>query len=128
MDAETSRRFGFGQHSAVPKSVVARAKRVLMDEIRDAQGGEASIAAPRPRRSAGTKSLLVEDVGDLGIDVIVEELVDELDDDVGGVFTCCADDLGFNVVSVSVLPPLKRTWILVIPSAGSLISVASSMM
>src|SRR6266478_3298696 len=34
----------------------------------------------------------------------------------GWVFTYCAEDLGFSVVSVSVLPPLKRTWILVVPS------------
>jgi hypothetical protein len=32
----------------------------------------------------------------------------------GRVLICCADDLGFHVVSVSVLPPLNRTWIFVI--------------
>jgi hypothetical protein len=43
-------------------------------------------------------------------------------------YICCAEDLGFNVLSVSVLPPLKRIWTLVVPSAGYLMSVASSMM
>ena len=80
VDAEASRRFRFRQHAAVAKSVVARAKRVSMDEIGDAQGGETSAAAPGSGRSAGTKSLLIEDVGDFGVDVIVEELVDEFDD------------------------------------------------
>ena len=80
MHAEASRRLCCGQHAAVAKPVVARAQRVCMDEVGDAQSGEASLAAPWPSRSAGTKSLLVEDVGDLGIDVIVEKLVDELDD------------------------------------------------
>ena len=80
VDAEASCRFRCRQHAAVAKSVVARAKRVSMDEIGDAQRGETSAAAPRSGRSAGTKSLLIEDVGDFGIDVIVEELVHELDD------------------------------------------------
>ena len=51
-----------------------------MGEISNAQRGETSAAATRSSRSAGTKSLLIEHVGDFGIDVIVEELVDELDD------------------------------------------------
>ena len=50
-----------------------------MDEVGDAKSGEASLAAPRPSRSAGSKSLLIEDVRDLGIDVIVEKLVDKMD-------------------------------------------------
>ncbi|MEN6426742.1 MAG: hypothetical protein ABFE13_15390 [Phycisphaerales bacterium] len=51
-----------------------------MDKIGHSQGGETGIASPRSCRSAGAKSLLVEQVGDLGIDVVVEEFVDQLDD------------------------------------------------
>jgi len=40
-----------------------------------------------------------------------------------GVWICCADDLGFSVVSVSVFPSLNRTWIRVTRSARILISV-----
>jgi len=80
VDAEASSRFRCGQHTAVAKPVVARAKRVLMDEIGDAQRGKSSAAASSSSRSTGAKSLLSEDVGDFGIDVVVEELVDKLDD------------------------------------------------
>ena len=51
-----------------------------MNEICNAQCGEAAVAAPWPGRTAGTEPLLVEDVRDRAIDVVVEELVDELDD------------------------------------------------
>ena len=51
-----------------------------MDEIGDAQGSETSAAALRSGRSAGTKSLLIENVGDFGVDVIVLEFVHEFDD------------------------------------------------
>src|SRR5713226_10431925 len=80
VDTEANRRFRFRQHAAVAKSVVARTNRVFMDEICDAQRGESSAAAPASGRSAGMKSLLIENVGDFGIDVVVQELVDEFDD------------------------------------------------
>ena len=50
-----------------------------MGEIGHPQVGEAGVGLASTRRTAGTNSLLVQDVGDLGIDVIVEELVDEFD-------------------------------------------------
>lgn len=80
VDSEASGRFRFGQHAAVAKPIVARAQRISMDEIGDAQRGEASFAVPWSSRCAGTKSLPVEDVCDLGIDTVIKELVDELDD------------------------------------------------
>ena len=80
MDVEASSRLRCRQHAAVAKSVVARAKCVSMDEIDDAPGSETSAAAPRSGRSAGTKSLLIENVGDFGVDVIVLEFVHEFDD------------------------------------------------
>ncbi len=79
MNAEASCRFGCHQHTAIAKPVVARANCVTMDEVGDAQRGKAGLAALRPGRSAGTKTPLVEDIGDLCIDVVIEELVDELD-------------------------------------------------
>ncbi len=79
MDVEASGRFRCRQHAAVAKSVVARAKCVSMDEIGDAQCGEASAAAPGSGRSAGTKSLLIENVGDFGVDVMVQEFVHKFD-------------------------------------------------
>ena len=79
MDVEASGRFCYRQHAAVAKSVVARAKCLSMDEIGDAQGGETSAAAPGSGRSAGTKSLLIENVGDFGVDVMVQEFVHKFD-------------------------------------------------
>ena len=46
--------------------------------------------------------LLVEDVGDFGIDVVLEELITN-SMIVGGVLTGWPDDLGFSALSVSVL-------------------------
>lgn len=51
-----------------------------MDEIGDQQGCEAGIVAATPRRSSRAISLLVEEFGDLRIDVFVEELIDQFDD------------------------------------------------
>jgi hypothetical protein len=79
-DAEMSCSLRYRQHTAVAKPVVARAQRVSMDEVGDVLRCEASVAAPRSGRSAGMKLLLIENVGDFGIDLVVEEFVDELDD------------------------------------------------
>ncbi len=44
------------------------------------------MALTRSSRSTRTKLLLVEDIGDLCIDVVVEELVDELDNHGRGLY------------------------------------------
>src|SRR5260370_28816257 len=80
VNVETRGCFSFCQHSAIWQSVIARAQAVALDEIRDPQGGEAGIVAATPRRSAWAIPLLVEEFGDLRIDVFVEELVDQVDD------------------------------------------------
>ena len=98
-----------------------------MSEIGHPQVSEASVGLPLTSRTAGANCLLVEDAGDLGIDVIVEELVDELDHHLLGL-DLRAEDLGFCVVRISVLPLLKRTWIFVVPSTASFASVTSLMM
>ena len=67
MNAEANSSFGCHQHTAVAKPIIARAERVSMDEVGNAQRGEAGMAAPRSSRSAGTKLLLV--VGDMSPDV-----------------------------------------------------------
>ena len=80
VDIEARSRFPFCQHSAIAKSIIARAEAVAVDEIGDPQGREAGIVAAAPRGSSRAKSSLVEEFGDLGIDVFVEELVDQFDD------------------------------------------------
>ena len=57
-----------------------------MDEIGDPQGGEPGVGLASSRRAAGAKPLLVKEVGYLGIDVAVEELVDEFDDLLRGCY------------------------------------------
>ena len=51
-----------------------------MREIRNSLRAEARVLAPGPSRPAGTKASLVEQIGDLGVDVVIEEPVDELHD------------------------------------------------
>ena len=80
VDAKARGRLTFRQPSAVAKSIIARAESVFVDEIGDTQGSEASLAPAASSRSAGTKSLLVEHVSDLGRDVGIEKCVDELDE------------------------------------------------
>jgi len=79
MNVETRRRFLFRQHSSLPQAIMARSKLILVDEIGDPQRREAGILATAARSFARAVPLPVEDVGDLGIDVIVEEFVDEFD-------------------------------------------------
>ena len=98
-----------------------------MGEVSHPQVRESGVGLVTAGRTAGPNCLLVEDVRDLGIDVIVEEFVDEFDHRLLGL-DLLRGGLGFSVVRVSVLPPLKRTWILVVPSAGSFTSATSSMM
>jgi hypothetical protein len=45
MDAEAGCSFGSHQHTAIAKPVVARAKRISMDEVGDAQRGKAGSVA-----------------------------------------------------------------------------------
>src|SRR4029077_19222460 len=80
VNVKTRSGFSFCQHSAISQSVIPRAQAVALDEIRDPQGREAGIVAATPRRSARAIPLLVEEFGDLRIDVFVEELVDQFDD------------------------------------------------
>ena len=98
-----------------------------MHDVLHAQRRESRAASAGPRGSAGTKPSRVEDVGDLVVDVIVEQLVDELDDLATASSPSRQEAFGFTVVSVVVCPPLKRTWIFVVPSSGSFTSVTSSM-
>ena len=51
-----------------------------MDEIGHSQVGKLHVSLATAHRAAGTNSFFVQDVGDLGIDVIVQELIDECDD------------------------------------------------
>ncbi len=111
MDVEACRGFPFCQHSAISQTVIARAQAVPMDEIGDQQGCEAGIAAAAPRRSSWAIALLVEEFGDLCIDVSVEELVDQFDDAGrrlyllrGRFWAHCGERLDFAALEADVDP------------------------
>ena len=59
--------------------MVAGAEPVLVGEIGDPQGGELRVGLTTPCGTAGTDAALVQNVGDFGIDVVVEERVDQFD-------------------------------------------------
>jgi len=80
MDSEPRGGLGLRQHSPVSQPVVAGTKAVMKDEIGHSQVGEPRVGLAATRRTARAYPLFVQDVGDLGIDVIVEEPVDEFDD------------------------------------------------
>ena len=98
----------------------------MKGEIGHSQVGEPRVGLATTRRTTGAYPLFVQDFGDLGIDVIVEQLVDEFDHLRLGLHLL-RGGFGILTVSVSVLPPLKRTWRVVVPSAGNLMNVTSSM-
>ena len=60
-----------------------------MREIGDSFRVEDSVLAARPGGAAGLKTSLIEPVGDLGVDVVVQESIDELDE-----LCRCLDELG----------------------------------
>ena len=70
----------FRQHPSVSKSVVPRAQPVALSEISDFRGSKTRIALPALRCAPGAQALLVEQVSYLGVDVVVEEPIDKLDD------------------------------------------------
>jgi len=51
----------------------------MKGEIGHSQVGEPRVGLATTRRTTGAYPLFVQDFGDLGIDVIVEQLVDEFD-------------------------------------------------
>jgi hypothetical protein len=51
----------------------------MKGEIGHSQIGESRVGLATTRRTAGAYPLFIQDVGDFGIDVIIEELVDEFD-------------------------------------------------
>jgi hypothetical protein len=79
-DSETRSCLSPRQQSPIPEPVVAGAEAVLIGEIGDPEGGELRVRLTLPRRTAGADSAAVQNVGDFGIDVAVEEHVDEFDD------------------------------------------------
>src|SRR5579859_20194 len=79
MDAEPRGGLGLRQHSSVSQPVMARAEAVMKGKIGHSQIGESCVGLATTRRTAGTYPLFIQDIGDLRIDVIIEELVDEFD-------------------------------------------------
>src|SRR6202166_3701078 len=80
MNFEARRSLRFRQHSSISQSIEARTKPVLVDEISHAKCSELSVGLTSAGGAARANSLLVEDFGDLGANVVVEKLVDEIDD------------------------------------------------
>jgi hypothetical protein len=80
MDTKPRCGFLFGQHSAFPQAIISRAWVVLVDEIGDTQRGETGITAPAKGSFAWSMALLIKQFRDLGIDMVIEEPIDELDD------------------------------------------------
>ncbi len=79
VNVETRGRFPLCQHSAVPQTVVARAQLVLVDEVSNSQGCETGVVATAASSLARPILLLIEQLCDLGIDVVVEEFIDQFD-------------------------------------------------
>jgi len=80
VDPKAGSEFLLREEAASAQSVAARAKLVPLHDILHALTSESRAMPSGPRRSTWTKPPSVEDVGDLGIDVIVEQSVDEVDD------------------------------------------------
>ena len=98
----------------------------MKGEIGHSQVGESRVGLATTRRTARAYPLFVQDVGDLGIDVIVEELVDEFDHLRLGLHLLrgrfgilCRQRLG--------LASLEADMGVVVPAAGNFMSVTSSM-
>jgi hypothetical protein len=77
-----------------------------MDEISDPQRREARLAPAAARGSAGTKALGVEDGRDLGIDVMIEQLIDARDE-LGRGFHLLGGGLGVKGRERLGLPALE---------------------
>ncbi|MCZ0963715.1 hypothetical protein [Paracoccus benzoatiresistens] len=87
------------QHSAFSQPVIARAQIVLVDDIANVAGGEADVLTAGARGLSRGMPLLIEQFCDLGIDVIIEEPINQFHD-AGCVLICSAADLGLRIVSV----------------------------
>jgi hypothetical protein len=80
MDSEPRGRFRLRQHSPVSQPVVTRTETVLKSKIGHSQVSESRVGLATTRGTARAYPFFVQDVGDLRIDMIVEELIDEFDD------------------------------------------------
>ena len=80
MNAEAVCHFFLVQHSALAKPIIARTKAVGVHEIGYVFGRKAVIRSARSRGCARTTPSLVEYGGDLGVNVVIEQLVDQLYD------------------------------------------------
>ena len=84
--AEQTRHLGGGEHAGGAQSLAAAAEPVGVDDVVD-------HLAVEPFSGAGGDAALVEDVGDLATDVVVEQVVDG-GDDFGGCFALFANGFG----------------------------------
>jgi hypothetical protein len=80
MDTEAICHLSLVQHSALAKPIIARAEAVGVREIGYVLGRKAVSRSARSRGCARTKPSLVEYGGDLGVNVVIEQLIDQLHD------------------------------------------------
>ena len=80
MNTEAVCHFFLVQHSALAKPIIARPKAVGVHQIGYVFGRKLVIRSARPRGCAWTKPSLFEYGGDLGVNVVIEQLVDQLHD------------------------------------------------
>jgi len=78
-DPETRRGRLPRQQPSILEPGVTGAEPALVGEIGNPQGGEPRVGLSSPCRTAGTDSSIIQNVGDFGVDVIVEQRVDEFD-------------------------------------------------
>ena len=101
-DSEFRAGLCFCQHTALAESVVTWAQAVSFDEIDDAQVSELGVDLIAPRGATGADSLFVQDVRDLGTDMVVEKLVDQFDDLGPRLYLLCG---GFRVLGCQRFGP-----------------------
>ena len=80
VNAETICHLLLVQHSALAKPIIARAQAVGVHEIGYVLGRKAVSRSAWSRGCARTKPSLVEYGGDFGVNVVVEQLINQLHD------------------------------------------------
>ena len=93
---------GQGEHAGVAESLLAAAQLVVVADVADDEPVEGAAFA------AG-QAAVVEDAGDLGVGVVVEQLVDGGDGGGGGLADAWAAVGGTGRVRVWCWPPGRRT-------------------
>lgn len=84
------------QHSPLTKPIISRTQAIGVREIGYVLGRKAVVRPAWTCRCFRVKPSLIEDAGDFGIDMVVEQSINELPIS-AGVLICCADDFGSSL-------------------------------